>query len=94
MVVARRTIPSALGEGWFGHNRDLETLRKPRVHPHPGIQSQCFPHEIADFLRKPRLTAKDLPWQAQPVKENFFRRGFQERQHASVLMSCTSFLVS
>lgn len=50
-----------------------------------------FPREIAEFLREPRLTAKDLPWQAQTVKEDFFRRDFQERQHASVLASCTAF---
>ncbi|KAG0726372.1 hypothetical protein GWK47_036729 [Chionoecetes opilio] len=46
---------------------------------------------MADFLRVSRLSAKDLPWRAQPVKEELFRRDFQERQHASLLASSVAF---
>ncbi|KAG0712161.1 hypothetical protein GWK47_019066 [Chionoecetes opilio] len=50
-----------------------------------------FPRVIADFLRVSRFSAKDLPWRAQPVKEELFRRDFQERQHASLLTSSVAF---
>ncbi|KAG0725907.1 hypothetical protein GWK47_037675 [Chionoecetes opilio] len=43
----------------------------------------------------PFFSPKDLPWRAQPgLKEELFRRDFQERQHASLLTSSVPSSVS
>lgn len=43
------------------------------------------------FLLEFWLFAKYLPWQANPVKEEFFKKDFSKRQHASLMTSVVAF---
>lgn len=64
----------------------------PSWSPVPALPaSGGFPREEVDFLREVRLPAKDLPWQAQPLKEESFRKDFRERQHVSLMASAAAF---
>lgn len=98
MAVLGRSVPAPLAKGGDRPSRNLKFgyQKYDKALFLPGslfllswalglpMQSDRLPPEV-------RLSAKDLLWQAKPVKEESFRKDFCKREQASLVASVAVF---